>query len=133
MAGITGTTLGLFEARRQERIARGEAKAAELARQAEAQQRSAAETAVTAEKAAKEQAQRRLKQIEKGVELFAGMLTGINPRNEELGGPTVYEQLLKRAESAADEFPRWVFAAGKRLNGLVTRRKAEQELFNGGD
>jgi GH24 family phage-related lysozyme (muramidase) len=30
---------------------------------------------------------------------------------------------------AADQFPRWVFAGGKRLNGLVSRRNAERDLF----
>ncbi|MEC9215858.1 MAG: lysozyme, partial [Pseudomonadota bacterium] len=30
---------------------------------------------------------------------------------------------------AADEFPRWVFAAGRRLAGLVRRREAERALF----
>jgi hypothetical protein len=56
-----------------------------------------------AERQAKEQAQRRLAQIEKGVELFAGLLRGVNPRNEELGGPPLYEQLRQRAIKAADE------------------------------
>ena len=32
-------------------------------------------------------------------------------------------------EGAADEFPRWVFAAGRRLAGLVRRREAERILF----
>ena len=32
-------------------------------------------------------------------------------------------------EGAADEFPRWVFAAGRRLAGLVRRREAERALF----
>lgn len=31
--------------------------------------------------------------------------------------------------SAAAEFPRWVYAAGKRLSGLVGRREAEKKLF----
>jgi len=30
---------------------------------------------------------------------------------------------------AADEFPKWVYAGGKRLPGLVRRRRAERELF----
>jgi len=30
---------------------------------------------------------------------------------------------------AADEFPKWVYAGGKRLPGLVRRRAAERELF----
>lgn len=32
-------------------------------------------------------------------------------------------------EGAANEFERWVYAGGKKLNGLVTRRKREKELF----
>lgn len=32
-------------------------------------------------------------------------------------------------EGAAAEFDRWVFADGQRLNGLVTRRRAERALF----
>jgi len=30
---------------------------------------------------------------------------------------------------AANEFPKWVHAGGKRLTGLVRRRRAERELF----
>jgi lysozyme len=33
-------------------------------------------------------------------------------------------------EQAAEEFPRWVYAEGKVLPGLVARRAAEQALFN---
>ena len=32
---------------------------------------------------------------------------------------------------AADEFPRWVHAGGKKLEGLVRRRNAERRLFLG--
>jgi lysozyme len=32
-------------------------------------------------------------------------------------------------EGAANEFPRWVFAGGRKLRGLVKRRYAERELF----
>ena len=32
-------------------------------------------------------------------------------------------------EGAANEFPRWVFAGGRRLAGLVRRREAERALF----
>jgi serine/threonine protein kinase len=103
VAGMAGTTYGLFRAeeRRSE---------AEMARDAEAdakrdaqEKRQAAEQAAEAEKAAKEQTQKRLAQIEKGVELFAGMLRGINPRAEEQGGDPLYVQLRQRAEKAAEE------------------------------
>ena len=32
-------------------------------------------------------------------------------------------------EGAAEEFPRWVFAGGRKLKGLVKRRYAERQLF----
>lgn len=32
-------------------------------------------------------------------------------------------------EGAAQEFPKWVYAKGKKLPGLVTRRNSEMELF----
>ena len=41
--------------------------------------------------------------IEKGVELLAGMLKGINPRAEAKGGDPLYVQLRQKAEKAAAE------------------------------
>ncbi|WP_299259785.1 lysozyme [uncultured Kushneria sp.] len=32
-------------------------------------------------------------------------------------------------QGAADQFPRWVYAGGVKLNGLVKRRAAERDLF----
>lgn len=32
-------------------------------------------------------------------------------------------------EGAADEFPKWVYAKGKKLNGLIIRRAKERSLF----
>ena len=46
---------------------------------------------------------------------------------------TLRKKVLRRAyEGAADEFPRWVFAGGRRLAGLVRRREAERILFLSG-
>ncbi|MBX9581119.1 MAG: tetratricopeptide repeat protein, partial [Gemmataceae bacterium] len=89
LLGIAGTTAGLIVAREQR-------DAADAARRAEGQR-------AEGEARAKEQTQKRLSQIERGVELFAGMLKGINPHNEAIGGPTLYEQLRERAERAADQ------------------------------
>lgn len=36
-------------------------------------------------------------------------------------------------DGAASEFGRWVYASGKKLNGLVRRRKAEEAMFRGQD
>ena len=52
-----------------------------------------------------------------------------------LGAGSLQSSTLRRKlnrgeyESAAREFSRWVFAAGRRLRGLVLRRQAETELF----
>jgi serine/threonine protein kinase/tetratricopeptide (TPR) repeat protein len=89
VAGVTGTTLGFFRAERHRQIA-------------EADEQKAL-GAAAAETAAKEQAQRRLTQIERGVDLFAGMLKGISPRAEEKGAEPLYVQLRKKAERAAAE------------------------------
>ncbi len=62
-----------------------------------------AKAAAAQERAAKDEALKRLTQIEKGVELFAEMLTGIDPRAQEKGGEPLYAQLRKKAEQAAAE------------------------------
>lgn len=52
-----------------------------------------------------------------------------------LGSGSLQNSTLRRRvnrseyERAADEFPRWVFAGGRKLKGLVRRRYAERELF----
>ncbi len=71
-----------------------DAKAAALKAEAEARQ---------AEQAAKALALRRLDQTEKGVDLLASLLRGINPRSEQLGGEPLYVQLRNRAEKAAGQ------------------------------
>jgi tetratricopeptide (TPR) repeat protein/tRNA A-37 threonylcarbamoyl transferase component Bud32 len=82
LVGIAGTSWGLVRA--------------QLARQAEQSQREIAEQN-------EQEAVRRLAQIEKGVELFAGLLTSIDPGAEEKGGQPLYDQLRERAEKAADQ------------------------------
>jgi serine/threonine protein kinase/tetratricopeptide (TPR) repeat protein len=62
-----------------------------------------ATAAANAERAANVRAQKRLAQIEKGLELFAGMLNGIDPRTEEKGDEPLYAQLRQKAEKAAAE------------------------------
>ncbi|MCI0462406.1 MAG: tetratricopeptide repeat protein [Gemmataceae bacterium] len=75
LAGVVGTTIGMIQAT----------------------------FAAAAAKTANEQTQRQLAQIEKGINVLASVLTDINPRNEEKGGPSLYEQLAQRASKAADE------------------------------
>ncbi len=52
-----------------------------------------------------------------------------------LGSGSLQSSTLKRKINrgdylgAADEFPRWVFAGGRKLRGLVKRRSHEREMF----
>jgi eukaryotic-like serine/threonine-protein kinase len=87
LVGMTGTTWGLFEAKRQEQIARDEASEKEQARADEAEQRSVAEgqkekalRAAAAEKAANGQAQKRLKQIEKANDILGSIFENLDPK-----------------------------------------------------
>ncbi len=73
LGGITGTTWGLFEAKRQEQNARNEAAEKEKARAAEAEQRTNAEQANA-------QAQKRLKQVEKANELLGSIFARLDPK-----------------------------------------------------
>ena len=51
-----------------------------------------------------------------------------------LGKSTLLKKLNAGDYSAAQgEFDRWVYAGGKKLAGLVRRRRAEAVLFGGGD
>jgi hypothetical protein len=96
LLGIVGTTIGLVRANaaaEKERIANSTAQI----------EKTKAENLALKEKIAREQTEKRLIQIEKGVELFAGMLSGINPRAEKQGGDPLYVQLRKRAEQTVDQ------------------------------
>jgi lysozyme len=52
-----------------------------------------------------------------------------------LGGAALQRSTLRsrlnRSDyaDAADEFPKWVWAGGKKLRGLIRRREAEREMF----
>ena len=90
VGGIIGTTLGLFEARRQtaeaehqKQIAVAEAVEKEKARKAEATQR--------------QQAEKRLTQIQKANEILGSIFKDLNPKNEEKDG----KPLAARAGRAA--------------------------------
>lgn len=51
----------------------------------------------------------------------------------KLRGSTLLKKLNQGDyKGAAGEFDKWVFAAGKKLNGLVARRAAERKLFEEG-
>jgi len=95
LTGMTGTTWGLMEARKSAAAERDAKRDADV-------QRDAALESANAEKAANQKAQKRLAQIERGVELLASLLKGLNPQGEEAGAPPLYEQLRQRAVAAAD-------------------------------
>jgi uncharacterized protein YjgD (DUF1641 family) len=94
---VAGLAASLYQMQR----ANDERDAKAQALEAEQKATNEALLATALEKVARQQAQKRLAQIEKGVELFAGMLTGINPRAEEKGGDPLYVQLRRKAEKAA--------------------------------
>lgn len=55
-----------------------------------------------------------------------------------LGGRNLSQSTMLKLLNKGDydsvpcQMMRWVYAAGKKLNGLVNRRKAEAQLFNNG-
>jgi eukaryotic-like serine/threonine-protein kinase len=116
LAGLVTTSYGFYRADIQRQraegaersavanalAATGAAEAEKAAKHDADEKRRLAEQAAVAERVANEQTQKRLNQIEKGVELLAGMLMGIRPGAEKQGGEPLYEQLRRRAEQAAD-------------------------------
>src|SRR5262249_38637013 len=102
LAGIAGTTFGLVRAEQRRREAEEARDAEAVAKRDADDKRRLAEQAAPAGKAAREQTEKRLAQMEKGVELLWEMLSGITPRAEEQGGEPLYVQLRQRAEKAAD-------------------------------
>jgi serine/threonine protein kinase/tetratricopeptide (TPR) repeat protein len=95
LCGIAGTTLGLLEAKRQERIARSEAREKENARAEEAQQRGVAEERRRAALVA-------LKRQEKTTEALVGVLRNIDPTSEEKEGLPLRALLARNLMEAAD-------------------------------
>jgi eukaryotic-like serine/threonine-protein kinase len=79
VAGVVGTSLGLFEARKQQQIAEGEAKEKEKARQ---------------------QAVKRLAQIEKTNEILGSIFKDLNPSHVEEGDKPLSAVLGERLDQA---------------------------------
>jgi serine/threonine protein kinase/Tfp pilus assembly protein PilF len=87
VAGIVGTTLGLIEARRQERMAIAASKEKEQARQAEALER--------------RQAEKRLAQVEKANEILGATFKDLDPRNAQQEGKPLSALLGERLDQAS--------------------------------
>jgi eukaryotic-like serine/threonine-protein kinase len=129
LGGIVGTTLGLVRA---ERARQAEAERAEGERRAKldaegqkAKAVAAAEAerrAKDAEKAAKEQAQKRLGQIEKGNEILTGIFADLDIRKIKEGGKpleaVLADRLLKAAEQLEGESVGEPVAVGALQNRL---------------
>ena len=69
------------------------------------------------------------------VPLTQGQYDALVSFSFNLGAGALQSSTLRRKimrgdyEGAADEFPRWVFAGGRRMVGLVRRREAKRALF----
>jgi serine/threonine protein kinase/tetratricopeptide (TPR) repeat protein len=92
---------------------------AEAANHNEKESRLAAEDAAKLAEKLNRTAELRLVQIERGVEIFAGLLSGISPRNEE-EGVSVYEQICRRAEIVSAELENDAITDGLSLAKLQT-------------
>lgn len=61
-----------------------------------------------------------------------GLDDDLDTKAEGLGDSTLLKKVnAQDFDGAANEFGKWVFAAGKKLNGLVNRRAAEAKMFRG--
>jgi tetratricopeptide (TPR) repeat protein len=94
--GVVGTTLGLIEARRQARIAIGEARAKEEARLAEAAQRQIADEQ-------RERAEKRLGQVTKMNDILGSIFNDLNPANAQKDGKPLSAVLGERLVRATAE------------------------------
>ena len=94
--GVVGTTLGLFEARRQERIAVQEANAKEAARAAEAEQRRIAEDQ-------RGKAEKRLAQVTKMNDILGSIFKDLDPRSIQKDGDQLRVILGRRLDRATEE------------------------------
>lgn len=125
VAGVIGTSVGFYraiQATESESLAKKDAlKSAETARNAQ------------------KQTQKRLDQIEKGMQLFANILDGIDPRYEEQLGKPLYDHLREQTEKAVDQLNPDAVAdpltvariqnmLGKTLENLGSSKKAVEVL-----
>ena len=45
----------------------------------------------------------------------------------------LWQKIVKHDPSASEQFMRWVYAGGQKVNGLVNRRTKEKHLFDTGE
>ncbi len=99
-AGVVGTSVGLAWALEAERKATASADAERKAKDAEKEQRSAAEASAAAQGKAKEAAQRRLAQIEKGMDILGSIFKDLDPHAPEKEGKPWQAVLGERLDQA---------------------------------
>lgn len=72
------------------------------------------------------------------VEINQDMFDALSSFTFNLGAGSLQSSTLLKLlnqgkySEASEQFTRWVFAGGQKLDGLVRRRKAEQKLFRSG-
>lgn len=73
------------------------------------------------------------------VEINQDMFDALSSFTFNLGAGSLQSSTLLKLlnqgkySEASEQFTRWVFAGGQKLDGLVRRRKAEQKLFRSGN
>ena len=93
LGGIVGTTVGLIEARRQ-------AAEAERQKQIAIEETAEKEKARKAEASQRQQAERRLTQIEKANEILGSIFKDLNPKNEKKDDKPLLARLGERLDAA---------------------------------
>lgn len=96
IAGLATSLWQMARAITAEQLARDE-------RDQKEAQRQRADEVAQKESQARDQAEKRLGQIEKGVEIITGMLRNLSPRHEEPNGAPLSVRLRERAEKVADQ------------------------------
>ena len=56
-----------------------------------------------------------------------------NAGQRALRNSVLWQKIVKHDPSASEQFMRWVYAGGQKVNGLVNRRTKEKHLFDTGE
>jgi serine/threonine protein kinase/tetratricopeptide (TPR) repeat protein len=103
LAGITGTTIGLFEAKRHERIAVAAAREESMAKSREAERAEGERLAKLDANAKREDAERNLAFAKKGNEILGSVFAGLNPSKIAESGRPLQDLLRENLIEAVKE------------------------------
>ena len=103
VAGVVGTTLGLFEARRQETLARNAAEQEREAKIREGERAEGERLAKLDAQAQKEQAQKRLSQVEKANALLGSIFSNLDPREIARAERPLQAILVEKLDQAVSQ------------------------------